>query len=676
MNDRYKLKSELISELTKVRRKASRLERALARQKSSDMLRRQSEEKFRTLVESSPQVIITVDETGKIALVNDRIAEIFGYSKDELIGRQIEDLVPENLQSLHADYRQGYMREPRTRKMGENLDLVALRKDGSSFPVEIGLSYIKNQKSGVLALAFISDISRRKQAENELRVAKDTAQMYLDIAGVILVAIDANKKVKLINKKGCELLGYSHKEIIESNWFDNYLPARVKSEIESFFEQFIAGRLHPAESYENPILTRDGRERLISWHNTIITDENNNVVGTLSSGEDITERKRAETNLQKSEQRYQELFNSIMEGVGLVDADETIIFCNPAYAEIFEEDGVEQIVGKSLFDYVPAHQLEKLSAETKKRKMGLNSQYELEIATAKKNKRTILLSASPRFDSDKKFIGSFGAFMDITETKKLQEEISRAQRLEAAGRIAGQVAHDFNNLLGPLVAYPDVIKRELPPDHPLLPLLDDAQKAAEQLAEINQQLLTLGRRGYYQIQPLNLNELISRSISQLEPIPATLSVELKLADDILTIKGGRSQIQRVVMNLLTNARDAMNNLGKLSIKTENFRLDRITGVYSRIPRGEYVKLTISDTGHGIDRETIGKIFEPFFTTKTADRKRGSGLGLSIVHSVLQDHHGYIDLKSEPGTGTSFYIYFPASRDISNLQMTGDVIGNS
>lgn len=676
MNDRPKLKSELISELTKLCKKVTRLERALAKHKSTEKLLSESEEKFRALFESSPQVIIAADESGKIVLVNDRITEMFGYSKDELLGQQIEILIPEDLRALHATHRREYMRQPRTRNMGENLDLVALRKDGSRFPVEIGLSHIKGQSGETLALAFLADITGRKQAENELKQAKDEAREYLDIAGVILVVIDANKNVKLINKRGCEILGYTQEEIIGSNWFANYLPSRISSDIEKVFERLIAGELRPAEYYENPVLTRDGREKLIAWHNTVITDNKNMLIGTLSSGEDITERKLAEADLQKSEQRYQELFNSIIEGVGVVNADETISFCNPAYAAILEEDSIEKIIGKSFLDYVPSHQLDTFQTETQKRKMGLNSQYELEIVTAKQRRKNILLSVSPRFNGNNNYMGSFSAIIDITETKKLQGFIARAQRLEAAGQLAGQVAHDLNNLLGPLVIYPEAIKRELPPGHSALTMLEDARKAAEQMAEISQQLLTLGRRGHYQIQPLNLNELINQSLSQLAPIPPTLSVDLNLAQDILTIKGGRAQIQRVVMNLLNNARDAMNNTGKLSIRTENFHLHKLSGIYSHVPSGEYVKLTISDTGHGIDKEIIDRIFEPFFTTKTADRKRGTGLGLSIVHSVLQDHNGYIDLKSEPGKGTSFYVYFPIDRDYSNPAMTDNSAAGS
>jgi CheY-like chemotaxis protein len=202
------------------------------------------------------------------------------------------------------------------------------------------------------------------------------------------------------------------------------------------------------------------------------------------------------------------------------------------------------------------------------------------------------------------------------------------------------------------------------------------EKAAQHMAEINQQLLTLGRRAHYIQEPLNLNEVVLDVIGQVYPLPDTISVEKELDSKLMNIKGGKSQITRVISNLTSNALDSMQEIGCLTIKTENYYAEDISKKYGKVPRGEYVKLTISDTGCGIAADIINNIFDPFFSTKTADKKRGSGLGLSVVHAVIQDHNGFIDLKSEVGKGTSFYIYLPITRETKELDRDDDIPGGS
>lgn len=239
---------------------------------------------------------------------------------------------------------------------------------------------------------------------------------------------------------------------------------------------------------------------------------------------------------------------------------------------------------------------------------------------------------------------------------------SRAERLETAGTIAGQVAHDFNNLLAPLVVYPEFIRDELPVDHPAKTYLDRIEEAAQKMAHINQDLLTMGRRGHYNQKIINLNSIVKQTISGLKPFPFSLAIDEKLEPNLMNFMGGSAQIYRAIFNLLNNAKESMHDDGRILVRTENYYVDNISLAYDCIPRGEYIKLTISDTGHGISDDIVQKIFDPFFTTKSTSRKRGSGLGLSVVDAVIRDHKGYIDLNSKIDEGTSFYIYLPAVRE--------------
>ncbi len=196
------------------------------------------------------------------------------------------------------------------------------------------------------------------------------------------------------------------------------------------------------------------------------------------------------------------------------------------------------------------------------------------------------------------------------------------------------------------------------------------------MADINQQLLTLSRRGHFEQETLNLNSVVTQGLNQTEPQPDTLHVETDLGKNLMNIRGGPAQLSRIISNLVNNALDAMQNVGHLFIRTENYYADDVSGKYGRIPKGEYVKLTISDNGCGIAQKAMPKIFDPFFTTKKTDRQRGSGLGLSVVHAVMEDHNGYIDLQSEFGQGMSFFLYFPITRDEIELTESGKAVGGT
>ncbi len=270
--------------------------------------------------------------------------------------------------------------------------------------------------------------------------------------------------------------------------------------------------------------------------------------------------------------------------------------------------------------------------------------------------------STPMRGTDGRHYGRVWYFRDITETKRLQALESRAQRLETAGTIAGQVAHDFNNLLSPIMAYPEFIHEELPSDNEAHAFLDAIESAAGKIADINQDLLTMGRRGHYNLSVLDLNRVVLQAVKEMELRTKTLTSELDLCDNLMKIKGGDAQINRVLTNLLVNARDAMEDIGHVNIKTENFYADDTAIEFGRVPKGEYVKITVTDIGCGIPDDIVQRILDPFFSTKTTDKRQGSGLGLSVVDAVMRDHNGFLDLSSEVGQGTSFYLYFPVTRE--------------
>ena len=260
---------------------------------------------------------------------------------------------------------------------------------------------------------------------------------------------------------------------------------------------------------------------------------------------------------------------------------------------------------------------------------------------------------------------------DITRRKQdekllqqTRDQLTRAERLEMAGSIAGHIAHDFNNLLTPLVAYPDFIRSKLPENSPAQADLDVIAKTAQQMAHINQQLLALSRRAYHEQSVLNINSVIETEALFLERNASAkgIKLDLALAGDLLNMKGSPQQLLRVIQNLCQNAVEAMGPAGTLTIKTENVCLDTPLKKYELMTPGKYIKVLIADTGHGIPPKIQDKLFDPFFTTRKADKQRGSGLGLSVVRGIVKDHQGFIDLESTVGQGTTFSLYLPACQD--------------
>ncbi|MEZ5360119.1 MAG: ATP-binding protein [Candidatus Zixiibacteriota bacterium] len=365
--------------------------------------------------------------------------------------------------------------------------------------------------------------------------------------------------------------------------------------------------------------------------------------------------------LRKSEERFRMLVDSSPVGI-CVNQGQKILFANPAMIKMAKAPSIEYVAETRLIDWI-AEEYKTLAQERINAVMaGDIDPAPMEIKIVCYDGQTIDCLIKTLFIQYMGEPAGYTIVEDISEIKRLQRLEARAQRLETAGSIAGQVAHDFNNLLGPLVAYPEFIREELPYNHPAIEYLDSIEAAASRISEINQQLLTLGRRGHYNLEPLDLNHIIKQVVKDYPGVDKTFVIEILLDENLMPIKGGVSQLYRVFLNLLQNANDATNGIGSVTIKTENYYADSEQVVAGKVPRGEYVKVTVTDTGCGISEEVAQRVFDPFFTTKSSDRRRGSGLGLSIVDAVIKDHDGFIDFRSSVGRGTTFYMFFPITRE--------------
>jgi len=460
------------------------------------------------------------------------------------------------------------------------------------------------------------------------------------------------------NKAAEKIFGFTEEEAIGRHAAGLIVPESVKEIVDKVWQDLLDQQGGTRSINEN--ITKDNKSIMCDWYNTPLIDENGKTLGVASLVLDITERKRAEQSAQDLAHIVERSLNEIY----IFDA-ETFRFVQVNRGAC-ENIGytLEELAKLTPLDIKPEFTKEKFIQLVEPLKNGAKEIIKFE--TVHKRKDGSLYNVEVHLQlSD--FLGKpvfVAIILDITETKRLQALESRAERLEMAGTVAGQVAHDFNNLLAPIVAYPDFIRDELPSDHKAHVYLDSIENAALKIANINQDLLVMGRRGHYNQEVLDLNRVVSQAAQEMKSRTKTVTFEMNLCQDIMKIKGGNAQIHRMLTNLLVNAQDAMGDIGQVTIKTENYYADDTTIAFGRVPKGEYVKLTITDNGCGIPDDIIQNILDPFFSTKMADKKRGSGLGLSVVDAVTRDHNGYLDLSSKVGHGTSFYIYFPVTREDS------------
>jgi len=361
--------------------------------------------------------------TGKAVRWNRVFREVSGYTDEEIADMPAPSSYysPEDLEKAKV-----FTQEVLKRGSG-TIELELICKDGSTIPTEYRVSVINDDQGNPKYLISVgSDITERHQAEQTLRAERDRAQKYLDIAGVLFVALNSKGNITLANVRAGQILGYTHDEIIGMNWFDNFIPERMREDTKRAFATLMATDVEPVEYYENPILTKDGSERIIAWHNTTLQDQDGSIIGVLSSGEDITEQKRVIAALRESEEKFRILVQHQGEGITAVDEDEIFIFANPAAERIM---GVEPggLIGRSLAEFVDQETFEYLQDQTRARKQGKSTVYTMEIVRADGRKRQLVVTGTPKFSSDGKFTGTYGIFRDITDQKEVEEALKQSE---------------------------------------------------------------------------------------------------------------------------------------------------------------------------------------------------------------------------------------------------------
>jgi two-component system, cell cycle sensor histidine kinase and response regulator CckA len=384
----------------------------------------------------------------------------------------------------------------------------------------------------------------------------------------------------------------------------------------------------------------------------------------LGVGADITERERAEHARRDSEERYRKFFNDDLAGAFICHADGRLVACNPAFARMFGFDKLADAVGSDIFAlFIDTTARETLTARLRRERRLQDIEQEMR----RRDGRAVHVLANiiGAFDANNDLVGINGYVIDTTDRKKLEAQLLQSQKMEAVGQLAGGVAHDFNNLLTGIIGYTDLLLMDGKLDEETCASLQEIRGAGSRAAALTRQLLAFSRRQLLQPRLIDLNALITDVENMLRRlIGEDIVLEITLAGDLGRIKADRSQIEQVVMNLAVNARDAMPRGGRLTIATANVMLDeQHAAAQIGVVPGDYVRLTVADTGCGMDPEVQARIFEPFFTTKAVGK--GTGLGLSTVYGIIKQSNGHISLTSERGAWALFTIYLPRAAAVAS-----------
>ncbi len=382
--------------------------------------------------------------------------------------------------------------------------------------------------------------------------------------------------------------------------------------------------------------------------------------------ENLRERERIESALRESESRFKTLAEASFEGIALSDGGK-LLDVNDQLAGMLGYDRGE-LLGTMVSEHVaPEYR------ETVKESQGRSLLEPYENAIVRKDGTKVHVETRARTMQIDGNEVRLTAIRDITERKRgeeekqrLEERLNRAEKMEALGTLAGGVAHDLDNALGVLVGYSELLLMEIQQGNPLRRHASNILQSGQRAAAIIQDLLTLARRGVAVSEVVNLNDLISDHLKtpefeKLKTYHSHVTFRTDLGRDLMNIKGSPVHLGKTVMNLLSNAAEAITDPGEVTILTENRYLDKPVTGYDHIQEGDYAVLQVSDNGRGISSQDIGKIFEPFYTKKVMGRS-GTGLGLAVVWGTVKDHQGYIDVQSEEGEGSTFTLYFPVTRE--------------
>jgi PAS domain S-box-containing protein len=614
--------------------------RDITERKKAEKALRQSEERYRTILEETGDGYFETDLAGNFTFVNDAQARLLGYSREELIGATYRAFTPEeNVKAVFEAYHRMYKTGEPLRNFPDNV----IRKDGSLGFAETSAFPIRNDKGEIIGFRGVRrDITERKHAEEELQKSEERYRQLAENAGeAILVVQDG--MIRFSNPKGAELSGYSIEELTSKSFVDFIHPDDSDMVADRYLRR-LQGEILP-QTYDFRAMRKDGAIRWAELTAVLISWDNNPAV--LCFMGDITERKRAEEALQQSERNYRTLFDSAIVGKMVIDAEtRKVVMANQVAVRTLGFSSVEEVIGVNPLDFIlPDERPRAFKIIAKDMfEQDLRQTHEFRVMT--KDGREVWISGGgTRVMHQGKLMG-LASFIDITEQKQQNERLMLTDRLASIGELAAGAAHELNNPLTSIIGFSQLImEKDIPDDirQDMTFIYSEAQRAAG----VTKNLLAFARK-HKPVKRLNQINTIIEDMLKLRAYEhkiKDIEVYKQLASDLPESMIDYFQMQQVFFNIVINAEYFMieaHDRGTLTITTEK--------------QNGTVRISFADDGPGISPENLSQIFNPFFTTK--ETGKGTGLGLSICHGVVSEHGGQIYARNQPGEGATIFVELP------------------
>jgi len=519
--------------------------------------------------------------------------------------------------------------------------------------------------------AVQQELAERKQAEDALRESETQKTAILDGSIDRIRLVDKDLRIIWANKTTTRELNMTSEDLAGKTCYEFLAGRDTPCPGCPAVKTLTSGKIEHALMHQTKSKTIKG-ESYWDDYAVPIKNESGDVVTIIEITRNVTEQKWTETELIQAKNFLQNILDSSIDGITTTDLQGKIIYTSPKTKDIlgYEQEAViskkvYSLYGNGIEDAKTI--MEELMAK------GEIKDHEMTLIRKDNTLMEINLSASLLRNEEGEIIGTLGTYRDITEKNRLEAQLAQVQRMEALGTLAGGIAHNFNNLLMGIQGNASLMLLEIDPDHPNHQRLKTIEKSVQSGSRLTRQLLGYAREGRYEIKPISLNQLVKETSDTFSMTKKEIRFHQELAQDLCGIRADQGQIEQALLNLYVNATDAMPRGGDIFLKTINVKHKDIKKKPFKPKPGNYVLLTVRDTGTGMDKVTMKRIFEPFFTTKGL--AKGTGLGLASTYGIIKAHGGYIDVDSKNGHGTTFIIYLPASekRIEKSIKSTDQII---
>ena len=605
-----------------------------------------AEDSLAPLLEQSPFLLLAVDQHGVITRSEGRAIEHHGVLAAEAVGRSVFDLYADQPALLDA---------LRLALAGEAC-AATLHVGGSAFEVHLGpLFDVQKLVAGVVGVGV--DVSGRERAHHALRESEERYRTLVETSPDAIILTDLEDRILIVNDQAVRLHGCGTvADLVGKSSLDFIAPEDRASVAENARLAIESGEIR---SLEYTSIRCDGSRCPVELNASLIRDRLGNPTALVGVVRDLSARKRTEAELRQALELRDRIMESVPNGIATLDVAGRFTHVNRRVAEItgYSQD---ELIGRHLGELLPPDLVEAATSPVSKvmSEAASISAAEIPLTRPDGTKRTVRFSIGP-LRAEGEIIGAVATAEDITEQRQLEQRFAQAQKMEAVGRLAGGLAHDMNNLMTAVIGYSELVMEALPRNGRIYTQVEQIHAAGERAVNTSSRLLALARRQVIQPKVVDLNDLIfdiHRTLGHL--IGEDIELALLPTRGLHAIEIDPGQFEQVLLNLAVNARDAMPHGGKLVIQTANLSVPEHSDDENS-HAADWVLLTVSDTGTGMDEDVKRHLFEPFFTTKEVGK--GTGLGLATCYGIISQAGGRIEVESAPAEGAIFRIYLPASK---------------